>query len=171
MANSFFSKDIESIKYATGLNKRSVVTFSSEYSVTPDSSDNVTMLIHSAQLQMRRPAQVMRFLNANPALIVGRPSGTLTLQGLFGTAEQIKNICGDPSNPCMLPRTITLQAGVLTLCNSGAEGPNDVGDAEEVVTLYGCVCQGFDLTVQLQQQDGSILQQGTATFVVTDCGI
>lgn len=163
--DSFFNKNVETIKYATSTDKRNVVTFSSN-----GSNDETTMLIDGAQLQMQRPATVQRFLNADPALIVGRPSGTLTLSGLFGTTDQIKNIIGDPKNPCKLPRTITLQAGVLQVCNNSGTGP-DAGGAKETITLFGCVCQGFQVQVQLQQQDGNVLQQGSATFTVTDCGI
>lgn len=163
MAQSFFNKQVENIKYATSTDKRNVVTFSSK-------DGESKMLIDSAQLQMQRPATVQRFLNADPALIVGRPSGTLTLSGLFGTADQIKAIIGDPKDPCKLPRTITLQAGVLSVCNTSGTGPT-AGGEKETITLYGCVCQGFSVSVQLQQQDGSVLQQGTAVFVVTDCGL
>lgn len=166
MAKSYFNTDIENIKYASITNKRSVVTFSSADATNGEGSD-IQMLVSSATLDMQRPSSIRRFLNADPALIVGMPSGTLSLQGLFGTAEQISTILGTPGDVCKLPKTITFQAGSLTTCHTGGTGIETSTDSS--IVLYGCVCQGFNIEISVQE-NGVVYQQASASFVVTDAG-
>ena len=161
MAESFFNKEIENIKYASSPDKRAVVTFSGQ------GTGNTSMLISGATLTMGRPATLQRFLNADAALMVGRSSGSLQLTGLFGTTDQIKNVLGTPGNPCKLPRTIKLSAGVLKTCSSGTGGS---ASEDETIILYGCVCQGFEVSVAINSQDGSVVQTASATFSVVDAG-
>lgn len=169
MSKSLFNgSNIESIQYVADNQGQAVVTFSSQ-----GTGDSVKMLIDSAQANFQRGVGLKRFLNSGPALMAGKGSGSLRLQGVFGTAEQLQELCGDPDNLCSLPRDLTLSAGVLTECGtngSGANISNPLGSGRVDLVLHGCVVTSFDVNVTLQQ-DGIIFQGANVTMIVTDVSI
>lgn len=161
MAKSLFNgSNIESIQYVADNQGAAVVTFSSQ-----GSGDSVKMLIDSAQANFQRGVGLKRFLNSGPALMSGKGSGSLRLQGVFGTAEQLQELCGDPDNMCSLPRDLTLSAGVLTECGTSSSGTGRVD-----LVLHGCVVTAFNVNVTMQQ-DGVIFQGADVTMIVTDVSI
>jgi hypothetical protein len=127
------------------------------------------MLIDQAAAQFARGVSLKHFLNSGPALMAGKGQGSLTLQGVFGTADQLKQLCGDPDNLCTLPRNIKLSAGVLKECKFTDASKSSPSSNVDLI-LYNCVVTNFSVTITLQQ-DGVIFQGANVTMLVTDVGI
>lgn len=155
---SLFNATTNKISYISKDNS-AVVTFSS------GSGESINMLVESAQAQLQRGASLRHFLNSGPALLLGKGQGSLTLTGLFGTAEQLSALCGTASDPCSIKRNIKLSAGVLEQCDDAAK---TVSTAD--IILQDCVVQSFSINVSLQQ-DGTTFQQATVNFLITDASL
>lgn len=141
-----------------------VVSFSSASSAN---LNNIDMLIDSATVSLSRGAQLKPFINAGPALLMGRGQGVVTVRGLFGTAQQMKDLLGsDPSKPCSLARNIVFKGGILESCNSS----NSVKTGDVDLTLIDCVATNVNITISLQQ-GGELFQQADVAFLVTDAKI
>lgn len=170
--SSFFNKNVETIKYVSNPASSAVISFDSINMNSPQpgapsttgssSLGQVKMLVNSASMSFQRGASMMYFINDEPALTIGKGSGSVTLQGLFGSADQIKELCGDPSNPCSLRRNIKLSAGVLIDCDNNS-------NKDTAIIIYNCVVQRLDITFSIQQ-DGTTFQSATVVMSCTDVG-
>lgn len=159
MAKSLLNSSIEKIEYAGVGNDKAVVSFS-----------RGKMLVQSAQIGFQRNIQKQHFINSGSAILIGRGQGTLTLTGLFGTAEDMKNLVGSPDNPCGLAQNISIEAGVLRPCKGDA-GEMETGDPmKSTITCVDCICTAVSINTTLQQ-DGQLYQQATASFVVSDATV
>lgn len=156
MATSLLNSSLRSIDYAGVRGDSAILTIS-------DSPESGAMLLESASVNFNRGVQLRNFMNGTTAAFVGVGNGTVSLSGLFGSSEQIKNLLGTQANPCKLARTITLKAGMLTKCSETGENTK----MGATITLHGCIVTGFSLTSQVQQ-DGQIYESATVQMLLTD---
>ena len=172
---SLFNTNLETVEYAGIGNNKATITFSNSVFRKVDNGknqieDNARMLVQSASIQFQRNISKTHFINSGAAILVGRGQGTLQLQGLFGSAADIKALCGSPDKPCSMGQTITLEAGVLRKCDRDGDNKLTGGASETLghkLTLHDCVCTGLSIVTTVQQ-DGSLYQQASATFLVSD---
>jgi hypothetical protein len=161
MATSLLNSSLKSIEYVGVQGDSSILTIS-------DSPESGAMLVESVSVSASRGVQLRHFLNGGTAAFVGRGNGTVTISGLFGTADQMSNLLGSSNNDiCKMSRTITLKSGLLKKCtNDGAV--STASDA--TITLHGCIVQGFTINKQLTQ-DGQVYETASVQMLLTDVTI
>ena len=168
---SIFNPTPDRIGYINGSDQITTVTFQDATGANTASASKTIMLVESVQLSLQRGTQKKHFLNADSAMLVGKAQGTLTLTGLFASAEAMSRILnGNGKNACTMKQTIVVNAGSLVTCTTGENGVETKSEnlaTGTKLTCKDCVATAFSLTNQLQQ-DGQLFQQATVTFIVTD---
>lgn len=160
MATSLLNSALKSIEYVGVPGDSSILTIS-------DSPDSGAMLVESVAVAASRGVQLRHFMNGSTAAFVGRGNGTVTITGLFGTADQMRNLLGSNNDICKLSRTITLKSGLLKKCtNDGAVSTS----SDTTITLHGCIVQNFNIGKQLTQ-DGQVYETASVQMVLTDVTI
>lgn len=168
---SIFNPTPDRIGYINSADQVTTVTFQDAAEANTDKKSKTVMLVESVQLSLQRGTQKKHFLNADSAMLVGKAQGTLTLTGLFASAEAMSKILnGNGKNACTMKQTIVVNAGSLVTCTTSANGKETKSEnlaTGAKLTCKDCVATSFSLTNQLQQ-DGQLFQQATVTFTVTD---
>jgi hypothetical protein len=163
------------IKYFSLPGSKAAVSFTP--SVPNDGYDDAAtvnngyMLVESATLQIQRNMQERHFINDDKALMMGKGTIQLTLQGLFGTADDMGKLMGDPTKPCDMMWTIAISAGILKQCDQ-AGNPSVVNtelssDIGQTLIVSGCVANNMTIQTQVNQE-GTLYQQATISFIATD---
>lgn len=167
---SIFNPTTDRIGYINSADQVTTVTFQDAAEANTAKKSKTIMLVESVQLSLQRGTQKKHFLNADSAMLVGKAQGTLTLTGLFASAEAMSKILnGNGKNACTMKQTIVVNAGSLVTCTTanGTESKSENLATGAKLTCKDCVATAFSLTNQLQQ-DGQLFQQATVTFTVTD---
>lgn len=159
--SSVLNSSLQSIDYVSVGGNKAVVSIS-------DSAAGGAMLVDSVGVQAGRGTSLKHFLNGSTALFVGKGQGTVTINGLFGSKEQMTSLLGSSNtDPCKLSRTISLSAGILKQCSTSGDVSTST---DATLTLHGCVVQSFNIGLTMQQ-DGQVYQQASVQMLLTDISI
>lgn len=148
------------VKYKNVPGSTTTVTITKNTSSTSSSGSELEsgFLADTFSLQYQRPASLKYFLNGAAVYEIGYGSGTLTLQGLLGTATQTAELLSSDIDGCTT-LWITLEGAFLTTC-AGSDATNTKIIAKKAVPTA--------LSVQSSiQQNGLKMQTSSVQFTFT----
>ena len=160
---SILNADDINVKYISrpgaGGGEGGILTFS-----TGGSADEVdqALLVETAQIQFARAVSRKFFINLNGvAYIVGLGTGTLTVRGLLGSAQQFTNLFGtDLNDLCKMSRTATLETAGMQSCDDGSEF------ASGSFVMSGVIPQSVTITTTIAE-NGTLYYSADASFLIS----
>lgn len=157
MSTSLLNSKLKTINYMGSSGSSAILKIS-------DSTG--AMLVESVAVQCSRGVSLRHFMDGSVAAFTGTGQGTVTLTGVFGTADQVKNLLATGKDICNANRVITLESGTLTACSeSGATTKKTMP-----IKLHGCIVAGFSINKQMQQ-DGQVYETASVQMLLTDVTI
>ena len=127
---------------------------------------DTALLCNSAQVEFAREVQQSYFLNVNGiGYILGRGTGTLSLSGMLGNAEDFAKLFGNETkNPCDGIYTVKLDAFGMMPCNS-------TDSNARCIIMNGVIPRGFSISTQIQEQTGAMYYTANASFLISGLGV